>query len=111
MTIQQLLTTLKSGRVAAVSRREWSTLGREFAESEAHETGIAGKLRLGKIGGRLVAVEEVEPDLVAVRPLASAKAATRFASSRRRALRMGYCRCPSELSRSSISSRTRTPSP
>jgi len=82
MTIQKLLTTLESGRVAAVSRREWSTLGREFAESEAHETGIAGKLRLGKIGGRLVAVEEVEPDLVAVRPLASAKAATRFVKAR-----------------------------
>lgn len=82
MTLQQLLTTLESGRVAAVSRREWSTLGRGFVESEVHETGIAGELRIGKIGGRLVAVEQAKPDIVAVRPLASAKAAARFVEAR-----------------------------
>jgi hypothetical protein len=82
MTHKQLLATLASGKVAAVPRQNRPALARNFVESESHSTGIAGLLRIGRIGDKLVAVEEADAGLIAVRPLASAKAAASFVQQR-----------------------------
>ena len=75
MTGKKLLSILKSGKVAAVPRADWSDIGRDFVPGESHGTGVAGQLLVGTLADHLVAVEEAEPDLLAVRPLASPKAA------------------------------------
>ena len=82
MTHKQLLASLAADKVAAVPKQKWPALARNFVESESHSTGIAGLLRIGRIGENLVAVEETDAGLIAVRPLASAKAAASFVQQR-----------------------------
>jgi len=82
MTRRDLHKILASGRVAAVARRQWEKLASSFAESESHETGVAGALKLGQIGEHLVAVEQAGNDLIAIRPLASGTAAADFVRRR-----------------------------
>jgi len=82
MTRKQLMTILATGEVAAVPHRDWKALGRDFAESEAHGTGVAGTLRIGRLDGILVAVEEADDKRLAVRPLASLKTAKTFVKER-----------------------------
>jgi len=82
MTRKQLDKILDAGEIAAVPRRDWKALGRDFAQSEAHGTGVAGTLRIGRLGGILVAVEEADDKRLAVRPLASRKAARNFVKAR-----------------------------
>ena len=82
MTRKQLLATLQAGKVAAVPRQQWPTLGRDFVESESHSTGMAGALRIGRFGAYLVAVEEADAGLTAVRPLPSRSAARSFVQQR-----------------------------
>ncbi len=57
-------------------------LGRGFDETEAHDTGIAGMLRVGRRDGMLVAVEEATPTHLAVRRLGSQKKAQEFVEAR-----------------------------
>lgn len=82
MTKKQMDATLAVGGVAAVPRRDWARLGRGFEERDSHATGLAGTLRIGRLDGRLVAVEEADAARLAVRPLASLRAATEFVAAR-----------------------------
>jgi hypothetical protein len=82
MTGPQLAKILESGAVAAVPAKDWRKLGRDFEETEAHDTGIGGMLRLGRLDGRLVAVEQPEPDRLAVRPFRTRKDASAFVKDR-----------------------------
>lgn len=82
MTLRELMQILADDKVAPVRTREWRRLEGGFVESESHDTGIAGPLRIGRFGGRLVAVEQAGGDLLAVRPLASRSAARAFVESR-----------------------------
>ena len=82
MTGKKLLSILKSNKVAAVPRSDWPAIEPDFVLGESHGTGVAGLLRIGTFGDYLVAVEEPEPDLLAVRPLASHKAAKDFVQRR-----------------------------
>ena len=82
MTVDEVLVELKNGRVSAVTRGDWAALEPEFGQAEAHETGMAGTLKLGKLGGHLVSIEEAGPDLVAIRGFTSRKAADQFVKQR-----------------------------
>lgn len=82
MTTKTLMKTLAAGKVAAVKRADWKTLGRSFKTAESHATGMAGQLQVGMLGDHRVAVEEAGPDLLAVRPLASPEAAKAFVQER-----------------------------
>ncbi len=82
MTHKQFTATLAAGEVVAVHRRDWPRLGRDFEEREAHATGVAGVLRLGRLDGRLVAVEEADAERLAVRPLSSLRDARDFVAER-----------------------------
>lgn len=82
MTLRKLMQILADDRVAPVRTRDWRRLEGDFVQSESHDTGIAGPLRIGRFGERLVAVEQVDGDLLAVRPLASRGAAREFVKSR-----------------------------
>lgn len=82
MTSGQLLESLKTGKTAALSRKQWQAVACDFVETESHDTGIAGPLRLGRFGKQLVAVEQADDNLIAVRPLASGKAGASFIEQR-----------------------------
>ena len=82
MTKTQLNDLLSAGKPAAVPQRDWARLGRGFEERETHATGLAGTLRIGRLDGRLVAVEEADDARLAVRPLASLRAAREFVAAR-----------------------------
>lgn len=82
MTRDEFLTRLAGQPAVKVTRRQWSMLGKGFEEDESHDTGLAGTLRLGRLEGRLVAVEEATATHLAVRALASAKAARSFVDQR-----------------------------
>jgi hypothetical protein len=74
--------TLAAGRVFATTRRGWGELSASFVEAAVHDTGLAGQLRIGKLAGRLVAVEEAGPDLIAVRGFQNKRAADQFVQKR-----------------------------
>ena len=82
MTVDQVLAELKDGRVSAVTRSDWAALEPEFGQTRVHETGMAGALKLGKLGKQLVSIEEAGPDLVAIRGFASREAAEQFVRMR-----------------------------
>lgn len=82
MTVDQVLANLKSGQVSAATQREWAAIEPSFDAAQTHETGIAGTLKLGKLGGHPVIVETAGPDLVAIRGFASRKAADQFVKMR-----------------------------
>ena len=82
MTRDEFLTRLADEIAVKVPRRQWSKLGHGFEETECHDTGLAGKLRLGRLGKQLVAVEEASPTHLAVRALSSASAARTFVQER-----------------------------
>jgi hypothetical protein len=82
MAASEVLETLDAGRVHAVSKQGWARLRPEFAERATHDTGLAGQLRIGRFAGRLVAVEEAGPDLIAIRGFATQRAADQFVKKR-----------------------------
>jgi len=82
MTLAELQTILDRGEVAPVPARAWSRLAAEFQETESHDTGLKGKLRLGTLAGRLVAVEEPDRTVRAVRGFRTRKAAADFVRAR-----------------------------
>lgn len=83
MAASDVLQTLDAGRVHAVSRKGWARLRKEFVERAAHDTGLAGMLRIGELAGRLVAVEEAGADRMAIRGFTSRRAADQFVKQRR----------------------------
>lgn len=82
MTLAQVLEILDRGEVAPVPARAWSRLAADFRELESHETGLKGELRVGELDGRLVAVEQPDRSVRAVRGFRSRKAAEAFVRAR-----------------------------
>ncbi|MBD3221821.1 hypothetical protein GF314_11325 [bacterium] len=82
MTVEEFRKALTREPAVKVARKEWRRLGRGFDESQAHDTGIAGMLRVGRLDGLLVAVEEATPTHLAVRRLGSQEKARQFVEAR-----------------------------
>lgn len=82
LTLEQLLDHLDRGAVAPVPVVSWRRLRRHFSAREKHETGLKGALQVGDLEGRLVAVEEPDRTVYAVRGFASRKAADAFVRAR-----------------------------
>jgi hypothetical protein len=82
MTTKELEAALDKQPAVKVARHEWPKLGEGFVENEVHDTGCGGLLRVGKLGRRLVAVEEATPTHLAVRALHGRREAARFVQSR-----------------------------
>jgi len=68
--------------VARLTGAEWEKVAGEFTEVEKHDTGMSGRIRLMKKAGLFLVVEEPQPDVLAVRKVASAAAGRDFLRER-----------------------------
>lgn len=82
MSLTELMAALDQAPAVKLARKDWPGLRRHFTQTEEHDTGLAGMLRVGKLSGKLVAVEEATPTHLAVRALPSAARARTFVQER-----------------------------
>ncbi|MEZ4387566.1 MAG: hypothetical protein R3D98_08310 [Candidatus Krumholzibacteriia bacterium] len=82
MTLADVMAGLAKADVVKVPRRDWPRLRRDFQETAAYETGLAGTLRIGKLEGTLVAVEEATAAHLAIRALRTTARARTFVKER-----------------------------
>jgi len=82
MTRDEFIENLSARPAVKLTRHQWAVLGRGFREMESHETGLAGRLQLGTLHRRLVAVEEADATHLAIRSLATREDARAFVKAR-----------------------------
>ena len=74
MTLRDLMQDLAGAPAVKVARSTWDRVIEDaFEETENHAVGLGHDLRLGKLDGKLVAVEGASDDHLAVRRLRSKK--------------------------------------
>ncbi len=82
MKFDDLLETLDRGDVAPVRWRDWERFRDRFRQSSSHDTGSHGKIRVGRMAGRVVAVERADDRLRAVRAFDDRSEAKAFVEDR-----------------------------